>query len=408
MTIEHGKEIPLSTGQYSDRYSALVQVSLSINACLDLPQILEEVVSYVKALTDSDDASILLWDAKSGTFQTGASSDMGQTVSRRVRSKGGASYWIVAHKQPLVVPDVRQDPFGANPMLLETGMHSYAGVPITYEGGVLGVLYALSHQPRRYTPLDLEIMHQLASMAAIAIRNAQLVRSLNEMIEFRKTMAAVMVHDLRNPLSLAKGYVELLSDRQFSLPDEYWEYLDGVQTALGRMEHLIESLLRYQEISDLEEISFQPCNLNSIAEAVAAEFDALARQKNHQLILATTMPPLSVDGDPVLLHEAVGNLVLNAIKYTPSGGYIIIQTARDGDWATISVRDSGPGIAAEDQNRLFQPFTRLKAARKQRGSGLGLSLVKTIVEHHGGFVRLDSEIGHGSVFSIYLPYNAPQ
>lgn len=110
----------------------------------------------------------------------------------------------------------------------------------------------------------------------------------------------------------------------------------------------------------------------------------------------------------ILLHEAVGNLVLNAIKYTPSGGYIIIQTARDGDWATISVRDSGPGIAAEDQNRLFQPFTRLKAARKQRGSGLGLSLVKTIVEHHGGFVRLDSEIGHGSVFSIYLPYNAPQ
>jgi signal transduction histidine kinase len=112
---------------------------------------------------------------------------------------------------------------------------------------------------------------------------------------------------------------------------------------------------------------------------------------------------LTVLADDLLLREAIGNLLSNAIKYTPSGGGITVSAkAGDGE-AGVVVRDTGPGIAEQDRHRLFQPFARLASAGSERGVGLGLSLVKTIVKRHGGRVTVESDVGKGSTFGVWLP-----
>jgi signal transduction histidine kinase len=114
-----------------------------------------------------------------------------------------------------------------------------------------------------------------------------------------------------------------------------------------------------------------------------------------------------VHGDSLLLQQAVGNLVSNAIRYTPTEGQITIQTQDGQDEFTVIVQDNGPGISPDDQRRLFHPFVRLKSSGRERGSGLGLSLVKTVVERHGGHISVESSPGRGTLFAVHLPALRP-
>jgi len=389
---------------------SLLQISLAINASLDLTDILTQVTSSTCKLVGCNWSSVVLWNPDKVQFEVGATTDPGDMVSQQLCHEGGASRWILEHGRPFVVPDTSRDPFSAAYPTLEPAILAYAGVPLKHAGEPLGVLYALFDQPHRFNRGELPVMQALADIAAIAVRNAQLVHALQRMNEFKDTLMQMAAHDLRNPLSEAIGFlyllVEELGEELGEIGPEKEDYVARIQRALHRVDGLIEAILMHERATT-GQLERHPCDLNAIVDLVVLEFEPVAAQKSQRLSVERTATPLMVYGDALLLQQAIGNLVSNAIRYTPTEGLIAVQTREAGDEHMVIVRDTGPGIGPEDLQKLFRPFVRLKSAGQERGSGLGLSLVKTVVERHGGRISVDSTPGQGTVFAVHLPAHRP-
>jgi signal transduction histidine kinase len=385
---------------------SLLQISLAINASLDLTDILTQVTNSTRKLVGCDRSSVVLWNPDKAQFEVGASTDADDAVSQQLCRDGGASRWILDHGRPFVVPATSQDPFSSSQLTMEPGILAYVGVPLRHADQPLGVLYALYNRPRRFDQGELPLMQALADIAAIAVRNAQLVQALQRMNEFKDTLMQMAAHDLRNPLSEAIGFLSLLVEALGDVGPENEDYVARIQRALHRVDRLIEAILMHERATT-GQLERQPCDLNHIVELVAFEFEPIAAQKSQHLSLQQVATPLVVHGDSLLLQQAVGNLVSNAIRYTPTEGQITIQTQDSQDEFTVIVQDNGPGISPDDQHRLFHPFVRLKSAGRERGSGLGLSLVKTVVERHGGRISVESSPGQGTLFAIHLPAHRP-
>lgn len=387
----------------SSGYEALLRLSLAINSHLELPVILQQVVHYTCSLVGCEDASIVLWNSGRNQFEMGASTtEVGDKVAKRVRSAGGASRWILDHRQPLIVADAQPNSDGANPMIAESGLRAYAGVPVQQDAELLGVLYALSNRVRTFEHGELETLQNIAGMAAIAIQNAQLIHSLRELNTFKDAMMRMAAHDLRSPLSIAVGYVELLYDSVDSLSPELSDCFRMIRKAHVSMDDLITGILEYERLSAEKELNLERINLNLIAEEVVSQFEETAAEKAQKLTLQRSPQPLVVHCDELLMREALVNLISNAIKYTPPKGRVTVEIESGEEEVLVAVRDTGRGIAASELDELFQPFVRLSSAKNTAGTGLGLSLVKMVVERHGGRVTVESTQGEGSVFRIHL------
>ena len=385
-------------------YEALLRISLAINARLDLKEVLDCVIEHTRGLLGCEDASIILWDTRRGEFETGASTTrIGDTVAVRVRQQGGATRWIVDHGEPCIVPDTRRDPFMANPIIPENGIWAYAGVPIRQGHETLGVLYALSRRLRDFSAQDIEWMSELAGLAAIAIQNARLMSSLRELNEFKDALLRLAAHDLRQPLAPAIGFLDLVLSDPDPLPPEKEQWLGEVRKALIRMRDLIAAILDYERVSTEGDLKRDSLDLNQLVKEATQTWMASAREKSQDVTVELSDDPIPVEGNLVLLRQALNNLLTNASKYTPAQGHIAVRATSNEQEGAIEVQDDGPGIAADDLPRLFQPFVRLASAARTSGTGLGLSLVRKIVERHGGHVSVASELKKGSVFRLHLP-----
>lgn len=227
---------------------------------------------------------------------------------------------------------------------------------------------------------------------------------LKRLDELKSQMIHMASHDLRNPLYLAFGYLDLLQDAVADRQDVR-RFIDGLNGGLRLMQKLIEDLLDVERIESAVDRVRQPINLNDIARHAADELRPQADSKHHELHVQTAEGLASVSADPVQMQQVAVNLVSNAIKYTPNGGYISVRVQRDAERVVFEVEDNGLGIPQAAQARLFQRFYRvkMKGTESIEGTGLGLSLVKAIVEQHQGTIEVDSEEGRGSVFRIRLP-----
>ncbi len=392
------------THQGSTYHEALFRISLAINSQEELKAIFKLVVENTCLLVGCEDAGLVLWDAHKGRFETGASTTpVGEGVAQRVRRSGGASRWIIDHGQPVIVTDTSNDPFTANDMIPEGGVRAYIGVPIQHQAERLGVLYALFKTNQSFEGDELTIVQELASMAAIAIQNARQVAALRELNRFKESMMQLAAHDFRSPLSLIMGYLDILVEDLRTLSPDQANWVAVIRRSLQRLEELSSGILDYGRLTAFEDINRFRCSLYEIAEQVIEDFTEVAGQKNQALTLAPAPGALFISADRVLIREALGNLVANALKYTPEGGHIALETGSHDQEVSVAVRDDGPGIDAREMPRLFQPFTRLSTAGGGSGSGLGLSLVKIILERHGGRVEVESTLGEGSTFTIFLP-----
>jgi signal transduction histidine kinase len=379
---------------------SLLQLSITVNGSQDPAEILARVADFTRKLVRSDTASVVLWDADKTRLELGAVSHPDQATNGHV-SYTAAARWIVERGKPVIVSDTGQDPFD----LCQEGegrARAYLGVPLKRATEPLGALFAVSDQPRAFDQGELVTMEAVAAVAAVAIHNAQLMRALRQVNELKQTLIQLAAHDIRNPLTKALGFLSLLVE---DLPDpnpSQSNFLNSIERALYQIEEIIEGILAHERAAT-GELDRQPCDLNQIARQAVADFETAAAQKSQHVTFQPDADPAVVAGDAVLLREAVGNLISNAVKYTPPEGEIIVQTGTGADEVVITIQDSGPGISPDDQQEIFRPFTRLRSAGAERGSGLGLSLVKTVVERHGGRVTVDSTIGQGAIFGIHLP-----
>ncbi len=220
----------------------------------------------------------------------------------------------------------------------------------------------------------------------------------------RANLVATLSHELRTPLTSLALSAELLEKSKSRLEPKQQELVAGIDEDVRRMRNLADDLLNLAR-GDPRAIRVQMVTLDvaELAEAVAKRFMIQAQQKEVELVVEIKQRGLEVRGDPVKLGWVVSNLLGNSLRYTPSGGRIEITLGRNKDFAQLKVADTGPGIPDEIRNRIFERFAQWSVDGLETGSaGLGLSIIKDIVEAHGGRIFVSSS-GRGSEFTVELP-----
>ncbi len=232
----------------------------------------------------------------------------------------------------------------------------------------------------------------------------QEVTHLKKAEEWKTEAIQAATHDLRNPLNLMNGALNLLRDSLREPTPEQRECVAMLRSGLDRMGGLVEQVLNLDQVGRSDP-HLAGIDLAHVAQQVADEFRLAAQDKGIDLSFEGQTATGRVLGDESWLHRAVANLVSNALKYTPRGGRVRVRYSENGGQALCEVSDTGAGIPASAQARLFERFYRVpgEATRRSPGTGLGLAIVKAIVERHSGRVWVSSEENKGSTFAFAVP-----
>lgn len=296
--------------------------------------------------------------------------------------------------------------------LLANHMHSVVLVPLVAQDELMGVAALIEgRHPRVFSANEVYKAEALAGQAASALRQSMLFSEIQELETLKTEMIRMASHDLRNPLNNIMGYTELLamSLEETDITSTQQMYLENLRNASETMRVLLEDLLTLERIESDRAAEWQSFDLGGLVAEVVESQLAGARLKQQALCFERpgNLPP--VQGSITQLRQAVANLVSNAIKYTPEGGHIVVMVRHERGRVAISVQDDGYGISPERQARIFERFYRAREPGTEHvsGTGLGLSLVKTVVERHEGRVWFSSVPGEGSTFGFWLP-EAPQ
>jgi two-component system, OmpR family, phosphate regulon sensor histidine kinase PhoR len=231
------------------------------------------------------------------------------------------------------------------------------------------------------------------------------ISELRRVDQIRRDFVANVSHELRTPLTAIRGYVEALSEDDTNADDKR-RFLEIIGRHTQRMERLVKDLLRLARLdAGQETLDVIPCDTRNLTETVVTDV-AQAAEDREQEVEVTIGPGADiVRADPAKLHDALRNLVANAITYSPEGSRIGIDVTAAGGRVTIAVSDRGPGIPDEDLTRVFERFYRVdkSRARDPGGTGLGLAIVKHLIELHGGSVSVENRPEGGARFLITLP-----
>jgi signal transduction histidine kinase len=320
----------------------------------------------------------------------------------------------IQEKKPIQIPDVFADPEFTNQEAAKIGgVRSVAAVPMFKDNEAIGVIAVYRREVRPFTEKQIELVQTFADQAVIAIENVRLFdeiqdksRQLEEASQHKSQFLANMSHELRTPLNAILGYTELMADGAYGEPSEKMLGILKRLEANGR--HLLGLINDVLDLSKIEAgqlvLELSDYSVQDIAQTVRSTLEPLAADKKlaFKLELAPNLPPGRGDGRR--LTQVLINLVGNAIKFTDAGEVAIKAEANNGSFH-VSVCDTGPGISAADQAKLFQEFQQADNAitKKKGGTGLGLAISKRIIEMHGGRIWVESQPGQGSTFAFTLP-----
>ena len=225
----------------------------------------------------------------------------------------------------------------------------------------------------------------------------------------RKDFVANVSHELRTPLTALKGSTELLLDGAYEKPEQCKKFLGIMDKQLRNMQNLVSDMLNLAAVEESRSgLRRELTPLGPWIDETLALLLPLAEKKNQKLNVHLPEQELMLNIDPSQMTDVLVNLIDNAVKYTHEGGAIELKIQPDGDRLIFQVRDNGPGIPPSQISRIFERFYRVDKSRSREmgGTGLGLAIVKHGIENHGGTISVQSELGHGSVFTVVLPSTA--
>lgn len=308
----------------------------------------------------------------------------------------------------------------------ELGIGSFLVVPLTARGAVLGAItFVSSTAGRQYTEHDLGEAEDLAALSGLAIDRARLYHEsalraelaerqkgdLEHIMEIQARLVRGFSHDVKNPLGAAQGYAQLLEDGVIdSITPRQLESVVRIRASIGAALGLIDDLVEYAKSRmGTVEIRPAPTNVGELTQEIAEEYRAQIESAglDFEVELPAELP--GIQSDRIRIRQILGNLLSNAVKYTREGRVTVRAEIRGageapwpGEWIAVSVADTGPGIAEEDRDLVFQEFARLKPSTTQ-GSGLGLAISQWIADALRARITLESETGRGSTFTLWLP-----
>lgn len=321
----------------------------------------------------------------------------------------------VREREPVMVTDA--DPIYV-PLLPQ--MRGQIVLPLLSQNRVVGFFSLETTDPARFTASTFDFLKLLAARMAVAVDNAYLyqatqdnlieLRALYEQVsnleQLKTDMIRIAAHDLRGPLSNVLGYLYLLRQNMGdAMTGLRAEYLDFIEASGERIKGILDDILSLERFEAMGDIDKQAVRLDELVGQAYEQHRDAVQFKTQQYVLDAPDQPVVVRGDDALLYEAVMNLVGNAIKYTPQAGTVTVRLYQTDHWVVFVVEDTGVGIPEDQQGRLFQPFFRARSPETEHidGTGLGLHLVKNIVERHSGEMIFRSTYGEGSTFGFRMP-----
>ncbi|HEY75217.1 MAG TPA: GAF domain-containing sensor histidine kinase [Thermoflexia bacterium] len=383
------------------RLERIIEISRSLNSTLNLPRLLHQILEAAQELTQTEACSIILQDRKSGDlrFEATIGARSHEVRSLVVPMDGSIAGWVVQHNQPVVVHDVQNDPRFYRRVDQEVGFEtrSILAVPLAVRGKPIGVLEVLNKKDGKpFNEEDIEILTVLADQAAVAIENAVLFQ--------QSDLVADLVHEMRTPLTSIIGYAAMIERDDVSEEDRK-QFARTIEREAARLSRMASDFLELARLESGRAFpTWEEVSLKSLVKDVLALLHPQAEAKRIVLIdeVPDDLPMLT--GDPQRLHQALVNLVGNAVKYCREGDRVTVGARVEGDEVLFYVSDTGPGIPASAQEHLFERFYRLpRSENEAEGAGLGLAITRRIIEAHGGRIWVESEEGKGATFYFTLP-----
>ena len=389
----------------------------------DLQAVLDTLVESAARLCDASNAFIYRRDGKAYRLDStfGFSAEYKEYMIERPIAPGRETLVgrTTIEGKVVHILDALNDPeYTWRESQLRGGYRTMLGVPLMREGIPVGVLSLTRAEVKPFTGRQIELLTTFADQAVIAIENVRLFdeiqdksRQLEIASQHKSQFLANMSHELRTPLNAILGYTELIADGIYGEPSE--KMLAVLKRLESNGKHLLGLINDVLDLSKIEAgqltLELSDYSLEDIAQTVRSTLEPLAADKKlaFKIEVAPKLPP--GHGDGRRLAQVVINLVGNAIKFTDMGEVVIKATAANGSFH-LSVCDTGPGISAADQAKLFQEFQQADNAitRKKGGTGLGLAISKRIIEMHGGKIWVESQLGKGSTFAFTLPVSVAE
>jgi two-component system, NtrC family, sensor kinase len=415
-------ELTQSVGQLT----ALGEVSRAVSATLDLDTVLDTIVTRANQLAGTDGCSIFEYDEAAEEFRLRTSryvdpreAALLDPIARATPiPKGqGLAGRAALRREPVHIPDIAVAGAYESPVrepLLQAGYRALLGVPLLREEQVIGALSVIRKAPGDFAPEVVRVLMTFATQSALAIQNARLFREIEEKSRLleaasrhKSEFLANMSHELRTPLNAILGFSEVLAERMFGeVNEKQAEYLQDILSSGRHLLSLINDILDLSKVEagrlELELGRFYlPTALDNALTLVRER----ATRHGIRFIQIVDAGVGDIVADERKLKQILLNLLSNAVKFTPEGGRVGLTATLAAGAVTIAVSDTGVGIAPEDQSAIFEEFRQVgrEDARKQEGTGLGLTLAKKFVELHGGQIWVQSQVGQGSTFSFTLP-----
>jgi GAF domain-containing protein len=406
-------------GRSVSELRALGEVSQAVNSTLDLQTVLSTIVAKAAQLSGTETGAIYGYDEQSREFRLRATYGMDQELidaltHRHIDLDDPNIAEVFAQREPLQVADLKEEAASElNKIALRAGYRARMVAPLLGGEDIVGMLVVRRRTPGEFAKTTVDLIKTFAAQSALAIQNARLFheiedksRQLEVASQHKSQFLANMSHELRTPLNAILGYTELMTDGAYGEPSEKMLGILKRLEANGR--HLLGLINDVLDLSKIEAgqlvLDLSDYSVQDIAQTVRSTLEPLAADKKltFKVEMAPALPPGRGDGRR--LTQVLINLVGNAIKFTDAGEVAVKAEANNGSFQ-VSVRDTGPGISAADQAKLFQEFQQADNAitRKKGGTGLGLAISKRIIEMHGGKIWVESQPGQGSTFAFTLP-----
>ena len=460
LRAESAEALAVSEREGKKNVELLSEIGRDITSSLDFDTIFGTLYERLNQLADADVFGVGLYHPERSLIEYRLAIEKGKRYApytRDTSNRNQLPVWCLEHRKPVFINDLATESgryvagYEEESVPLEDGSmsqqpQSVIYMPLVAKDRVLGIITIQSFEKNAYTTHDLNVMQSLASYTAIALDNADAYRQLNEHEhEIRRlfeeaerargiaeeadaaksAFLSTVSHELRTPLTSVLGFAKIIKKR---LEDRIFPLIPTGDRKVAQTIHQVEENLKVvvsegerltkliDDVLDLAKIEagklewhMGPVSIAEIIEHATSATSSLLDQKGLRLVKEVEADLPSVTGDRDRLIQVVINLISNAVKFTDVGTIICRAGRRSGN-LVVSVVDTGLGIAPADQPKVFERFKQVgdTLTDKPKGTGLGLPICREIVEHHGGRIWVESEIGRGSTFSFTLPAAAEQ
>ena len=399
-----------------EKQNTLRDINLAVTSTLDLPSVLRTLLDKVSQLLPDFAFSIRLYNQESDTWEAVASHniDVAEWRAHMGVAGSGIAQAVIESGKPVAIVDLLADPrLGDVDLAKRNHLISYLGVPLVVKNQLVGVMGFFAKSRHEFEREEIEFLSTLAGQTAIAIHNSRLFEqvkqahdALEKALEIKSVLVGVMGHELKNPIQVILGNASLLADNVFGeLTEEQRERVRTIEASGQELVRLIESAL---DMARLERgkmlLHVSDVCIASIFRELELEFRDGFAKKQVALSIVAPDPGIRIQTDDVKLKEILRNLIENARKYSSEGRVEVKVEAITENFVVITVADTGKGISADLLPKIFDLFYQVDATKREHASaGLGLNIVKSLVNAMEGEITVASQIGHGTTFSVKLP-----